>query len=43
LDAESKSMQETIETKMEHFGRDHALGTVEKVKEMLASERFKRI
>ena len=41
LDAETKSMQETIEDKMQHFGRDQTLGTVEKVKELLASERFK--
>ena len=41
LDAETKSMQETIEDKMQHLGRDQTLGTVEKVKELLASERFK--
>ncbi|KAI1247915.1 mitochondrial 37S ribosomal protein rsm10 [Eutypa lata] len=41
MDSEMKSMQETIEAKMQHLGRDQTLGTVEKVKELLASERFK--
>jgi small subunit ribosomal protein S10 len=43
MDDELKSMQETIETKMEHLARDQALGTVEKVKELLASEKFRQI
>jgi small subunit ribosomal protein S10 len=34
-------MQEIIESKMEHLGRDKTLGTVQKVKELLESERFK--
>ncbi|KAI1375764.1 ribosomal protein S10 [Hypoxylon crocopeplum] len=41
MDAEEKSLQEIVEQKMEHFGRDKTLGTVEKVKELLASKRFK--
>ncbi|CAJ2505969.1 Uu.00g000990.m01.CDS01 [Anthostomella pinea] len=41
MDGELKSMQEVIEQKMEHLGRDKTLGTVEKVKELLASERFR--
>ncbi|RYP16256.1 hypothetical protein DL765_005224 [Monosporascus sp. GIB2] len=41
MDAEMSSMQATIEAKMEHLGRDQTLGTVEKVKELLASERFR--
>ncbi|KAI1412969.1 30S ribosomal protein S10, mitochondrial [Hypoxylon sp. FL1857] len=42
LDAQTKSFQEIVEQKMENFGRDKTLGTVEKVKELLASERFRR-
>ncbi|KAI0117603.1 30S ribosomal protein S10, mitochondrial [Hypoxylon sp. NC0597] len=41
MDAEAKSLQEIVEQKMEHFGRDKTMGTVEKVKELLASERFR--
>ncbi|KAI0840496.1 30S ribosomal protein S10, mitochondrial [Hypoxylon sp. FL0890] len=41
LDAESKSLQEIVEQKLENFGRDKTMGTVEKVKELLASERFR--
>ncbi|KAI1654424.1 ribosomal protein S10 [Daldinia decipiens] len=40
-DEQEKSLQEIVEKKMESFGRDKTLGTVEKVKELLASERFK--
>ncbi|KAI1643397.1 30S ribosomal protein S10, mitochondrial [Daldinia loculata] len=40
-DAQEKSLQDIVEQKMESFGRDKTLGTVEKVKELLASERFK--
>ncbi|XXG96721.1 member of the karyopherin-beta [Hypoxylon texense] len=41
MEAEAKSLQEIVEQKMEHFGRDKTPGTVEKVKELLASERFR--
>lgn len=41
MDSEVKTMQETIEAKMQHLGRDKTAGTVEKVKELLASERFR--
>ncbi|KAI0849348.1 hypothetical protein F5Y00DRAFT_252803 [Daldinia vernicosa] len=41
-DAQEKSLQEIVEQKMESFGRDKTLGTVEKVKELLASERQQR-
>lgn len=41
MDAEAKSLQEIVEQKMEYFGRDKTPGTVEKVKELLASERFR--
>ncbi|KAI1454964.1 30S ribosomal protein S10, mitochondrial [Annulohypoxylon moriforme] len=41
MDAETKSLQEIVDQKMQHFGRDKTLGTVEKVKELLASERFR--
>ncbi|KAI1781449.1 30S ribosomal protein S10, mitochondrial [Hypoxylon cercidicola] len=41
MDAESKSLQDILEQKMETFGRDKTPGTVEKVKELLASERFR--
>ncbi|KAI1074085.1 hypothetical protein F5B20DRAFT_574334 [Whalleya microplaca] len=39
MDDATKSMQEILEQKMQHLGRDKALGTVEKVKELMASER----
>ncbi|KAI2639508.1 ribosomal protein S10 [Hypomontagnella submonticulosa] len=42
MDSQMKSLQEIVEQKMEHFGRDKTPGTVEKVKELLASERFRR-
>ncbi|KAI0127519.1 30S ribosomal protein S10 [Xylariales sp. AK1849] len=41
MDAETRSMQEIVEEKMQHLGRDKTLGTVEKVKELLESERFR--
>lgn len=41
MDSERKTMQETIEAKLELLGRDKVLGTTEKVKELLESERFK--
>ncbi|KAI0883463.1 30S ribosomal protein S10, mitochondrial [Annulohypoxylon maeteangense] len=41
MDAQAQSLQEIVNQKMEHFGRDKTPGTVEKVKELLASERFK--
>ncbi|KAI0122641.1 30S ribosomal protein S10, mitochondrial [Daldinia grandis] len=41
VDAQEKSLQEIVEQKMESFGRDKTPGTVEKVKELLASERFR--
>ncbi|KAI1334180.1 30S ribosomal protein S10, mitochondrial [Xylariaceae sp. FL0016] len=41
MDANMKSMQEILEQKMEHLGRDKSIGTVEKVKELLESERFR--
>ncbi|KAI0382665.1 ribosomal protein S10 [Hypomontagnella monticulosa] len=41
LDSQMKSLQDIVNEKMEHFGRDKTPGTVEKVKEILASERFR--
>ncbi|KAI1106326.1 ribosomal protein S10 [Jackrogersella minutella] len=41
MEEEAKSLQEIVEQKMKHFGRDKTLGTVKKVKELLASERFR--
>ena len=41
MDDQVKSLQEIVNQKMEHFGRDKTFGTVEKVKELLANERFK--
>ncbi|KAI1448369.1 30S ribosomal protein S10, mitochondrial [Annulohypoxylon stygium] len=41
LDAEAQSLQDIVNKKMEHFGSRNTLGTVEKVKELLASERFR--
>ncbi|KAH9903713.1 37S ribosomal protein S10, mitochondrial [Xylariomycetidae sp. FL2044] len=43
MDAEIKLMRDTVDSKMELLGRDQTLGTVEKVKELLASERFRHI
>ncbi|KAI1094599.1 hypothetical protein F5B19DRAFT_490133 [Rostrohypoxylon terebratum] len=37
LDAEAQSLQEIVNKKMEHFGSGRTLGTVEKVKELLAT------
>ncbi|KAL7627122.1 mitochondrial 37S ribosomal protein rsm10 [Parahypoxylon ruwenzoriense] len=42
MDAEEKSLQQIVEKKLESFGRNGTLGTVEKVKELLQSERFRR-
>ncbi|KAI1203168.1 37S ribosomal protein S10, mitochondrial [Nemania serpens] len=41
MDSELPSMQKTIDEKMELLGQSKVLGTVEKVKELLESERFK--
>ncbi|TGJ85588.1 hypothetical protein E0Z10_g3136 [Xylaria hypoxylon] len=41
MDSELPSMQKSIDEKMELLGQSKALGTVEKVKELLESERFK--
>ena len=41
FDAEAESVRETINAKMKHFGRDKSFGTVQKVQELLASERFR--
>ncbi|KAI1469183.1 ribosomal protein S10 [Daldinia caldariorum] len=40
-DAQEQSLQQILEKKMVNFGRDKTPGTVEKVKELLASERFR--
>ncbi|KAI1805866.1 ribosomal protein S10 [Daldinia bambusicola] len=42
-DAQEKSLQQIVEQKMETFGRDKTPATVEKVKELLASERFRHM
>jgi hypothetical protein len=43
MDSEKKTMQEIAEAKlMDHLGRDKIMGTVQKVQELLESERFKR-
>ncbi|KAI1174158.1 37S ribosomal protein S10, mitochondrial [Nemania sp. FL0916] len=42
MDSEMESMQKSIDEKMELLGQNKMLGTVEKVKEILASERFRR-
>ncbi|KAI2642794.1 30S ribosomal protein S10, mitochondrial [Xylaria nigripes] len=42
MDSELPSMQQAIDEKMELLGQSKVLGTVEKVKELLESERFKR-
>ena len=41
MDSELPSMQKSIDEKMELLGQRKVLGTVEKVKELLESERFK--
>lgn len=42
MDKDVKSMQELVESKMAaHLGRDKIEGTVQKVQELLESERFK--
>ncbi|KAI2630595.1 30S ribosomal protein S10, mitochondrial [Hypoxylon sp. NC1633] len=41
MDSELKTLQEIVDQKMESFGRDKTMGTVEKVKELLATERFR--
>ncbi|KAI1844646.1 hypothetical protein JX265_007092 [Neoarthrinium moseri] len=42
LDGNAKSMQEIVEAKMmQHLGRDKTAGTVQKVQELLESERFR--
>ncbi|KAI0976032.1 30S ribosomal protein S10, mitochondrial [Xylaria arbuscula] len=41
LDSELPSMQKSIDEKMELLGQSKVLGTVEKVKELLESERFR--
>ncbi|KAH8158382.1 hypothetical protein CIB48_g9864 [Xylaria polymorpha] len=41
MDSELPSMQKSIDEKMELLGQSKVLGTVEKVKELLESERFR--
>ncbi|KAI5855599.1 ribosomal protein S10 [Durotheca rogersii] len=41
LDEQEKSLQQIVEDKLKTFGKSGTLGTVEKVKELLRSERFK--
>ncbi|ORY69666.1 ribosomal protein S10 domain-containing protein [Pseudomassariella vexata] len=41
MDSQLPSMQEAIDEKMKHLGRDKVADTVEKVKELLESERFR--
>ncbi|KAI0389404.1 hypothetical protein F5Y17DRAFT_462764 [Xylariaceae sp. FL0594] len=41
MDSEMESMQKAIDEKMQLLGPNKVLGTVEKVKELLESERFK--
>ncbi|OTB17682.1 hypothetical protein K445DRAFT_328700 [Daldinia sp. EC12] len=43
VDEQQDSLQQIVEKKMKAFGRDKTLGTVEKVKELLASERFRHM
>ncbi|KAI1268604.1 hypothetical protein F5Y18DRAFT_415294 [Xylariaceae sp. FL1019] len=40
MDSETQSMQKAIDEKIEMLGANQVLGTVEKVKEMMASEKF---
>lgn len=42
MDSELPSMQKSIDEKMELLGQSKVLGTVEKVKELLETERFRR-
>lgn len=42
MDSELESMQKSIDEKMELLTQRKVLGTVEKVKEILASEKFKQ-
>lgn len=41
MESESESMQKAIDEKMELLGQSKVLGTVEKVKQLFESERFK--
>lgn len=42
MEGDAKSMQELVESKMAaHLGRDQIEGTVQKVQELLESERFR--
>lgn len=42
IEADAKSMEELVEKKMAaHLGRDKIEGTVQKVQELLESERFR--
>ncbi|KXJ94560.1 ribosomal protein S10 domain-containing protein [Microdochium bolleyi] len=43
MDAEAASMKAIVDEKLQLLGRDQTLGTVEKVKELLASERYKNL
>ncbi|KAJ1335300.1 small subunit ribosomal protein S10 [Microdochium nivale] len=43
MDAEAAAMKAIVDEKLELLGRDQTLGTVQKVKELLASERFKNL
>lgn len=41
MDGQGKAMQDAIEEKMMLLGRDKTEGTVQKVQELLESERFR--
>ena len=41
MDAESASYKEIVEAQMKLLGRKQTMGTVEKVKQLLESERFR--
>ncbi|KAH7037999.1 uncharacterized protein B0I36DRAFT_381085 [Microdochium trichocladiopsis] len=43
MDAEAAKMKAIVDEKLELLGRDQTLGTVEKVKELLASERYRNL
>lgn len=43
MDTEAGSMKAIVDEKLELLGRDQTLGTVQKVKELLASERFRNL
>lgn len=43
MDAEAATMKSIVDEKLELLGRDQTLGTVEKVKELLASERYRNL